>query len=61
MNAGRLYLGRPTLVPGTPLGIMRMLDEYEIPLEGRARRRRRPLGASSASRWRTSSSSATRP
>jgi methylenetetrahydrofolate dehydrogenase (NADP+)/methenyltetrahydrofolate cyclohydrolase len=34
VNAGRLYLGRPTLVPGTPLGIMRMLDEYEIPLEG---------------------------
>ncbi len=35
VNAGRLYLGRPTLVPGTPLGVMRMLDEYEIPLEGR--------------------------
>ncbi len=34
MNAGRLYLGRPTLVPGTPLGVMRMLDEYEIPLQG---------------------------
>ncbi len=34
INAGRLYLGRPSLVPGTPLGIMRMLDEYEIPLEG---------------------------
>jgi methylenetetrahydrofolate dehydrogenase (NADP+) / methenyltetrahydrofolate cyclohydrolase len=34
VNAGRLYLGRPALVPGTPLGIMRMLDEYEIPLEG---------------------------
>jgi methylenetetrahydrofolate dehydrogenase (NADP+) / methenyltetrahydrofolate cyclohydrolase len=34
VNAGRLYLGRPTLVPGTPLGIMRMLDEHEIPLEG---------------------------
>ena len=34
VNAGRLYLGRPRLVPGTPLGIMRMLDEYEIPLEG---------------------------
>jgi methylenetetrahydrofolate dehydrogenase (NADP+)/methenyltetrahydrofolate cyclohydrolase len=33
-NAGSLYLGRPRLVPGTPLGIMRMLDEYEIPLEG---------------------------
>ena len=34
VNAGRLYLGRPALAPGTPLGIMRMLDEYEIPLEG---------------------------
>jgi methylenetetrahydrofolate dehydrogenase (NADP+)/methenyltetrahydrofolate cyclohydrolase len=33
-NAGQLYLGRPTLVPGTPLGIMRMLDEYGIELEG---------------------------
>jgi methylenetetrahydrofolate dehydrogenase (NADP+)/methenyltetrahydrofolate cyclohydrolase len=30
LNAGRLYLGRPALVPGTPLGIMRMLAEYEI-------------------------------
>ena len=35
MNAGCLYLGRPTLVPGTPLGIMRMLDEYEIALSGK--------------------------
>src|ERR1043166_8859394 len=26
-NAGQLYLGRPTLVPGTPLGVLRMLDE----------------------------------
>jgi len=34
MNAGRLYLGRPGLVPGTPLGIMRMLEEYEIEIEG---------------------------
>ena len=33
-NAGRLYLGRPTLVPGTPLGVMRMLEEYEIGLQG---------------------------
>jgi methylenetetrahydrofolate dehydrogenase (NADP+)/methenyltetrahydrofolate cyclohydrolase len=33
-NAGRLYLGRPTLVPGTPLGIMRMLAEYDIELRG---------------------------
>jgi methylenetetrahydrofolate dehydrogenase (NADP+)/methenyltetrahydrofolate cyclohydrolase len=34
LNAGRLYLGRPTLVPGTPLGIMRMLAEYDIELRG---------------------------
>ena len=34
MNAGRLYLGRPGLVPGTPLGIMRMLTEYEIAIQG---------------------------
>jgi methylenetetrahydrofolate dehydrogenase (NADP+)/methenyltetrahydrofolate cyclohydrolase len=34
VNAGRLYLGRPTLVPGTPLGVMRMLEEYAIPLSG---------------------------
>ena len=34
MNAGRLYLGRPNLVPGTPLGIMRMLEEYRIEIEG---------------------------
>ncbi len=34
LNAGRLYLGRPALVPGTPLGVMRMLAEYRIELEG---------------------------
>jgi methylenetetrahydrofolate dehydrogenase (NADP+) / methenyltetrahydrofolate cyclohydrolase len=34
INAGRLYLGRPALVPGTPLGIMRMLEEYGIETEG---------------------------
>jgi methylenetetrahydrofolate dehydrogenase (NADP+)/methenyltetrahydrofolate cyclohydrolase len=34
VNAGRLYLGRPKLVPGTPLGVMRMLEEYAIPLSG---------------------------
>jgi methylenetetrahydrofolate dehydrogenase (NADP+) / methenyltetrahydrofolate cyclohydrolase len=33
-NAGRLYLGRPTLVPATPLGIMALLEEYEVPLAG---------------------------
>jgi methylenetetrahydrofolate dehydrogenase (NADP+)/methenyltetrahydrofolate cyclohydrolase len=34
MNAGSLYLGRPRLVPGTPLGIMRMLAEYDIETTG---------------------------
>jgi methylenetetrahydrofolate dehydrogenase (NADP+) / methenyltetrahydrofolate cyclohydrolase len=34
VNAGRLYLGRPALVPGTPRGIMRMLEEYGIETEG---------------------------
>jgi methylenetetrahydrofolate dehydrogenase (NADP+) / methenyltetrahydrofolate cyclohydrolase len=33
-NAGRLYLGRPTLVPATPLGIMALLEEYGVPLAG---------------------------
>ena len=33
-NAGRLMMGRPSLVPGTPRGVMRMLEEYEVPLEG---------------------------
>jgi len=33
-NAGRLYLGRPTLVPATPLGIMALLAEHRIHLEG---------------------------
>ena len=34
VNGGRLYLGRPGLVPGTPLGIMRMLAEHDIELQG---------------------------
>jgi methylenetetrahydrofolate dehydrogenase (NADP+)/methenyltetrahydrofolate cyclohydrolase len=33
-NAGRLYAGKPTFVPATPLGVMAMLDEHEVPLEG---------------------------
>jgi methylenetetrahydrofolate dehydrogenase (NADP+) / methenyltetrahydrofolate cyclohydrolase len=33
-NAGELYLGRPRLVPATPLGIMALLAEHRIPLEG---------------------------
>ena len=34
LNAGQLYLGRPTLVPATPLGILRLLEEYGVRLEG---------------------------
>jgi methylenetetrahydrofolate dehydrogenase (NADP+)/methenyltetrahydrofolate cyclohydrolase len=34
VNAGLLYLGRPGHVPATPLGIMRLLAEYDVPLEG---------------------------
>jgi methylenetetrahydrofolate dehydrogenase (NADP+)/methenyltetrahydrofolate cyclohydrolase len=34
INAGRLYLGHPNLVPGTPLRIMRMLAEYRIETKG---------------------------
>src|SRR5437763_483975 len=33
-NAGQLYLGRPTLVPATPLGIMALLAEQQVPLDG---------------------------
>ena len=33
-NAGHLYLGRPTHVPATPLGILTLLNEYRIPLAG---------------------------
>ena len=35
LNSGRLFLGQPLFVPATPLGIMRMLEEYDIELEGR--------------------------
>jgi methylenetetrahydrofolate dehydrogenase (NADP+)/methenyltetrahydrofolate cyclohydrolase len=34
LNAGQLYLGRPTHVPATPLGIMALLAENRIELEG---------------------------
>jgi len=34
LNAGHLYLGRPTLVPATPRGVLALLDEYRIPLDG---------------------------
>src|SRR5205823_10040846 len=34
-SQGRLLLGEPLLVPCTPLGIMRMLDEAGVELAGR--------------------------
>jgi methylenetetrahydrofolate dehydrogenase (NADP+)/methenyltetrahydrofolate cyclohydrolase len=35
-SAGQLYLGRQTLVPATPLGVMHLLDEYRIPIAGQS-------------------------
>jgi len=35
MSAGQLYLDRPAFVPGTPLGVLALLDEYQVPLERR--------------------------
>jgi methylenetetrahydrofolate dehydrogenase (NADP+)/methenyltetrahydrofolate cyclohydrolase len=34
LNAGRLYLGKPQFVPATPLGVLALLDEHDIRLEG---------------------------
>ena len=34
LNAGQLYLGEPTHVGGTPRGVLRLLDEYDVELEG---------------------------
>jgi methylenetetrahydrofolate dehydrogenase (NADP+) / methenyltetrahydrofolate cyclohydrolase len=33
-NAAHLYFGEPRFVPATPLGVMRLLQEYEVALEG---------------------------
>ena len=33
-NAGQLYLGRPTYVPGTALGVIALLEEYGVALTG---------------------------
>src|SRR6266540_4045861 len=34
VNAGQLFLGAQTFVGATPLGVMRLLDEYAISIEG---------------------------
>ncbi len=33
-NAGQLFLGRPTLVGATPVGVMEMLREHQIEIDG---------------------------
>jgi methylenetetrahydrofolate dehydrogenase (NADP+)/methenyltetrahydrofolate cyclohydrolase len=33
-NAGQLFFGHETLVGGTPMGVMRLLAEYRIPVAG---------------------------
>jgi methylenetetrahydrofolate dehydrogenase (NADP+)/methenyltetrahydrofolate cyclohydrolase len=33
-NVGRLATGQAGFVPCTPLGILRLLDEYKVPIEG---------------------------
>jgi len=33
-NAGQLYLGRPTLVGATPVGVMEMLREHRVEVDG---------------------------
>jgi methylenetetrahydrofolate dehydrogenase (NADP+)/methenyltetrahydrofolate cyclohydrolase len=33
-NAGQLFFGQETLVAATPVGVMRLLAEYKIPVEG---------------------------
>ncbi|WP_218661165.1 bifunctional methylenetetrahydrofolate dehydrogenase/methenyltetrahydrofolate cyclohydrolase [Streptococcus dysgalactiae] len=35
MNTGHLWSGRPLMVPCTPAGIMEILREYEVDLEGK--------------------------
>lgn len=35
MNAGKLFRGKGGIVPCTPLGIMRLLEEYKIEIGGR--------------------------
>ena len=35
MNAGKLMSGQPGFVPCTPLGVMKLLEAYNIPTRGR--------------------------
>ena len=35
MNSGRLMNGQPTFVPCTPLGVMKLLEAYNLPIRGK--------------------------
>lgn len=35
MNVGKLMTGQPTMLPCTPYGIIKMLEAYNVPLEGK--------------------------
>lgn len=35
INVGRLWAGEPALVPCTPLGLLAIMDHYQLPVEGR--------------------------
>lgn len=35
VNVGRLWSGQPGLFPATPMGLIRILDHFELPIEGR--------------------------
>ena len=59
LNFGQLTLGRPTHVGATPTGIMRLLEEYDVPLAG-ARAVVVGRATSSASRFRCCSCMRTR-
>ena len=59
LNFGQLALGRPTHVGATPVGIMALLEEYDVPLEGAAPSSS-GAATSSASRYRCSSCTRTR-
>ena len=55
MNTGKLMSGQPGFVPCTPLGVMKLLEAYNIPTRGRRngwRRKRRRFCARCGSRCR---------
>ncbi len=35
MNVGRMVIGLPSYVPATPLGILKMIEHYKIPTDGK--------------------------